>query len=240
LLCIGKLAVQVLEHNGFEVIVPPQACCGLPMQSNGAFGEARALANRNADLLADYARQGIPIVGTAGSCIMALKSDYEHILGLHGANVEALAGGVYDMSEFLLSLHHAGKLRTDFRPVAEFDAEYKDKIGLRVPYHAPCQLKAHGMGRPALDLLDLIPGLRAVEIDADCCGIAGTYGFKAENRQIAEDVGAHLFGRIREMGATMAVCDTETCRWHIGQMTGARMAHPIELLAQAYGLRPER
>ncbi|MCS6870252.1 MAG: 4Fe-4S binding protein, partial [Anaerolineae bacterium] len=41
---IGKLAVQVLEHNGFRVIVPPQACCGLPLQSNGMFAEARRFA----------------------------------------------------------------------------------------------------------------------------------------------------------------------------------------------------
>jgi glycerol-3-phosphate dehydrogenase subunit C len=109
-----------------------------------------------------------------------------------------------------------------------------------VPYHAPCQLKAHGMGRPALDLLDLIPELRAVEMDAECCGIAGTYGYKAEKRQIAEDVGAPLFRRIRESGARLAVCDTETCRWHIAQMSGARVIHPIELLAYAYGIAPEQ
>ena len=32
---VGKAIVAVLEHNGFEVILPPQNCCGLPMQSNG-------------------------------------------------------------------------------------------------------------------------------------------------------------------------------------------------------------
>jgi len=237
---LGKLAVQILEHNGFRVIVPPQACCGLPLQSNGLFGEARQFARKNADSLSDYARKGIPIVGTSGSCIMALKGDYEHILGMDDENIHALAGGIYDISEFLIGLYHAGKLRTDFRPVSEFEAEYRDLIGNnRVPYHAPCQLKAHGMGRPALDLLDLIPGLRAVELDADCCGIAGTYGYKAEKRQIAEDVGAPLFRRIQESGAKLAVCDTETCRWHIAQMSGARVVHPIELLAQAYGISPE-
>lgn len=222
---IGKLAVKVLEHNGFNVIVPDQACCGLPVQSNGMFDEARHFARKNTSALAGYARKGFPIVGTSGSCIMALKGDYEHILGLHDADTKALSAGIYDISEFLVGLHHQGRLKTDFKP-----------LDMRVPYHAPCQLKAHGMGRPALDLLDLIPNLHAVEIDADCCGIAGTYGYKAEKRQIAEDVGAHLFKRIRESGSDIAVCDTETCRWHIAQMTGKRVVHPIELLAQAYGL----
>ncbi|GAB4549771.1 MAG: anaerobic glycerol-3-phosphate dehydrogenase subunit C [Anaerolineae bacterium] len=238
---LGKLAVQILEHNGFRVIVPPQACCGLPLQSNGLFDEARQWAKINGDSLADYARRGVPIVGTAGSCIMALKGDYEHILDMHDENTKALSRGVFEISEFLMRLYHEGRLKTDFRPIEQFEAEYRDVLSAdrSIPYHAPCQLKAHGMGRPALDLLDLIPGIRAVEIDADCCGIAGTYGFKAEKRQIAEDVGAHLFKRIRESGAKLAVCDTETCRWHIAQMSGVRLVHPIEILAQAYGITPD-
>ncbi len=220
---IGKLAVAVLEHNGFRVIVPEQACCGLPMQSNGDFAGARAFAAKNTDALADYARQGVPIVGTAGSCIMALKSDYEHVLGLHDSATKTLAAGVWDICEFLAMLHNEKRLKTDFAPIER-----------SVPYHAPCQLKAHGMGRPALDVLDLIPGLRATEMDAECCGIAGTYGYKVEKRQIAEDVGAHLFARIAESGSDMAVCDTETCRWQIAAATGVRVVHPIELIAQSY------
>ena len=53
---VGRMAVEVLEHNGFEVIVPPQGCCGLPLQSNGAFEPAReyvrALVGRLAPLRA--------------------------------------------------------------------------------------------------------------------------------------------------------------------------------------------
>ncbi len=222
---IGQLAVKVLEHNGFRVLVPDQACCGLPMQSNGAFDGARRFARHNVRALISYAQQGIPIVGTAGSCIMALKSDYSHVLSMEDAETHALAAGVWDICEFLSWLHFEGRLKTDFQPIER-----------SVPYHAPCQLKAHGVGRPALDVLDLIPGLRATEIDAECCGIAGTYGYKVEKRQIAEDVGTHLFKRIQESKSDLVVCDTETCRWQIAQMTGKRVVHPIELIAQAYGI----
>ena len=225
---IGQLAVAVLEHNGFRVIVPDQACCGLPLQSNGAFDGARRFARHNVEALAPYAERGIPVVGTPGSCIMALKSDYEHILGMNDAQTRQVAAGVWDICEFLAMLHSEGRLRTDFQPIER-----------RIPYHAPCQLKSHGMGRPALDVLDLIPGLHAIEMDAECCGIAGTYGYKVEKRQIAEDVGAHLFERIRASGSDMVVCDTETCRWQIAQMTGTRTVHPIELIAEAYGIRPD-
>lgn len=226
---IGKLAVAVLEHIGLHVEIPPQTCCGLPAQSNGDFAAARRYARTNIESLVEYARRGIPIVGTSASCMTAIKGDYHHVLGLDDEDALLVAANTYDFMEFLARLDHEGRLPHDFQPV---EAE--------LPYHAPCQLKAHGMGRPALDVLDLIPGLRCWEIDADCCGIAGTYGYKAEKREIAEAVGRPITEQVSAAGATLVVCDTETCRWQITSLTGAKTVHPVELVALAYGLTVDR
>lgn len=222
---IGKLAVAVLEHIGLHVEIPPQTCCGLPAQSNGDFAAARRYARTNIESLVAYARRGIPIVGTSASCMTAIKGDYHHVLGLDDEDALLVAANTYDFMEFLAKLHREGRLPLDFQPI---EAE--------LPYHAPCQLKAHGMGRPALDVLDLIPGLRCWEIDADCCGIAGTYGYKAEKRAIAEAVGRPIVEQVSAAGAQLVVCDTETCRWQITSLTGAKTVHPVELVALAYGL----
>ncbi|MCZ7541761.1 MAG: anaerobic glycerol-3-phosphate dehydrogenase subunit C [Anaerolineae bacterium] len=226
---IGKLAVAVLEHIGLHVEIPPQTCCGLPAQSNGDFAAARRYARTNIASLVEYARRGIPIVGTSASCITAIKGDYHHVLGLDDEDALLVAANTYDFMEFLAKLYHEGRLPRDFQPI---EAE--------LPYHAPCQLKAHGMGRPALDVLDLIPGLRCWEIDADCCGIAGTYGYKAEKREIAEAVGRPIVEQVGAAGARLVVCDTETCRWQITSLTGAKSVHPVELVALAYGLTVDR
>ncbi len=225
---IGKLAVAVLEHIGLYVEIPPQTCCGLPAQSNGDFAAARRYARTNIALLVEYARRGIPIVGTSASCMTAIKGDYHHVLGLDDEDALLVAANTYDFMEFLAKLYREGRLPLDFQPI---EAE--------LPYHAPCQLKAHGMGRPALDVLDLIPGLRCWEIDADCCGIAGTYGYKAEKREIAEAVGRPIVEQVNGAGATLVVCDTETCRWQITSLTGAKTIHPVELVALAYGLQAD-
>ncbi len=107
---------------------------------------------------------------------------------------------------------------------------------MTITYHAPCQQQGHGVGKPALDLFALVPGLRVVENDASCCGVAGTYGLKVEKRQISLDVGAELFSQVRAADATLVACDAETCRWHIEQETGVRNVHPMEILHRAYGL----
>lgn len=223
---VGKAAVAVLEHNGYEVIVPKQVCCGLPMLSNAEFEAARKNAHTNIKSLVKYAKQGYKIVGTSTSCTLSLKSDYLHILDIDTEDAKIVSQQTYDICEFLLELYDAGELKTDFKKV---DAN-------TLPYHSPCQLRAHNMGLPALDLMELIPGVNIKHVQAQCCGIAGTYGYKKEKYQIAQDVGRPVFEQVRETGSPVAICDSETCRWQIGKSTGAKMMHPVELMVKAYGL----
>ena len=56
---------------------------------------------------------------------------------------------------------------------------------LSVVYHAPCHLRAQGMGLPGLELLRRIPGVSVSNANAGCCGISGSYGFKKEKYEIA-------------------------------------------------------
>ena len=220
---VGQAAIDVLERNGFTVILPPQVCCGLPLISNGLYGQARSRARRNLDVLAGYARAGYPIVGTSTSCTHTLKAEYREMLDIDDEDARVVAEATWDISEFLLHLHEQGRLDTRF-----------GTLDRTLPYHAPCQLRSHGIGLPALDLFELVPGLRAVDLDHDCCGIAGTYGLKSEKYDIAMAVGAPLFEKIRATGASQAACDSETCRWQIAAATEARLVHPVEILAEAY------
>jgi glycerol-3-phosphate dehydrogenase subunit C len=223
---LGRDAVAVLERNGYTVIVPRQECCGLPFISNGLYDHARRKARRNLASLAELARAGVRIVGTSTSCTHALKAEYREMLDLNDSDARAVAEATWDICELLLDDHEAGRLDVDFAPIDE---------GL--PYHPPCQLKSHGIGTPAMDLFALVPGLRAVDSDHDCCGAAGTYGLKQERWQIAQDVGAPLFAKVRAAaaaGATRAACDSETCRWQIEQSSGVPTVHPITILAESY------
>ncbi len=223
---LGEMTVAVLEHNGFEVLVPPQDCCGLPLQSNGVFDTARSYVRRLVANLVPYARQGYQIVATSTSCGLMLKREAREILGVEDEDLRVVSEQTYDICEFLADLDAAGQLRTDFGAVP-----------LTVTYHAPCQQQGHGIGKPALDLLGKVPELKVIELDRSCCGIAGTYGIKHEKYDIAMDVGSGLFTDIRDAAPDLAVCDSETCRWQIVHGTGRKSVHPVAVLHRAYGLR---
>ena len=224
---IGMAAVAVFEHNGYEVIVPDQNCCGLPLLNNGEFSTAESYFDNNINKLSEYARRELPIVGTTPSCTLTLKDEAPELLNRHDADAQALGTAVWDIFEWLRELYVRGELRTDFQ-----------QIEMVLPYHAPCQYRAHRVGKPALDILALIPGLDVRESHARCCGSAGTYVYKKEKYDIAMAVGQELFEFVEAQGpnVTMTACDTETCRWQIEHGTQRPSRHPVEILASAYGL----
>jgi glycerol-3-phosphate dehydrogenase subunit C len=226
----SKRSIEVLEHLGYEVIVPRQGCCGLAQQSNGLFDQASAAVLKLCDDLraagpSTGSGTGLTIVSSSGSCTGMLKHEAHEIMGVTDDRLADVAVRIRDIMEFLLDLHEAGELPLDFAPVE-----------MTVPYHAPCQLKSQGMGKPALEVLRLIPGLTVIDSEAICCGIAGTYGLKKEKYEIAQAVGAPLFDMVKRTNPDLALCDTETCRWQISQSSGVRTEHPIFLIHRAYGL----
>lgn len=223
---LADMAVAVLEHNGFSVHVPKQGCCGLPMQSSGLFDDAEKYVRRLAAALAPEIADGSEIVAISTSCALMLKREALEVLGLHDdPELRLVSERVRDICELLVELHDSGELRTDFAALDE-----------SVAYHAPCQQQGHGIGKPALELFALIPGLRTTELDAKCCGIAGTYGLKKEKQPIAMAVGAPLFQQIDDAAPDVVACDSETCRWQIESASGRPSRHPVELLFRAYGL----
>ncbi len=220
----SKRAIEVLEHLGYEVIVPTQGCCGLAAQSNGLYGQASASVTRLAEQLRE-AGEGLTIVSSSGSCAGMLKHEAHEIMGVDSAALADVSTRTVELSELFRELDDAGELPHDFR-----------RIEATVVYHAPCQLKGQDMGMPAIDVMELVPGFHVVESGKACCGIAGTYGLKKEKYEVAQAVGRPLFEQVRSVNPQLAVCDTETCRWQIEQSSGTPTVHPVWVLHAAYGL----
>jgi glycerol-3-phosphate dehydrogenase subunit C len=200
-------------------------CCGLPLQSNHAFDSARRRAVSNLDALRPWAERGIPIVGTSTSCTLALKHEYRSVLGLSGEALDAVSATTYDLFEYFEHILDRSFAEVRLQPVP-----------LHVLYHAPCQLRAHRIGSPALRVLHRIPELRVEVSKSECCGVAGTYGLKSEYYDVASRVGRSLFDQARAEKVDRVVTDSETCRWWIEAHTDVPAVHPVELLAAALGL----
>jgi glycerol-3-phosphate dehydrogenase subunit C len=160
---------------------------------------------------------------------LALKHEYRAILGLTGPQVETISENTYDFFEYIDQLQAEAGLSVPLRPV-----------GMRVLYHPPCQLRSHRMGIPALRVLRRIPDLEVVLSTSECCGVAGTYGLKREQYQVAAAVGRTLFEHALHTSPDLVLTDSETCRWWIEHHTEIPARHPLEVLSAALGLEDLR
>ncbi|MDN6486427.1 MAG: anaerobic glycerol-3-phosphate dehydrogenase subunit C [Ancrocorticia sp.] len=221
----SKATVEVLEYLGYEVIVPKQGCCGLAQQSNGLFDGASKLVRKLANQLREADRD-LTIISSSGSCAGMLRHEAHEIMGLEDPEIKAVGARMVETSEFLAELIQNG----------EFPVEELRRMDTTIPYHQPCQVKSQGIGKPAIEVMESIPGVTVIESGQPCCGIAGTYGLKAEKFDIAQKVGKPLFDMIKETNPKLATCETETCRWQIRKGTNAEVIHPIELVHAALGL----
>jgi len=218
---LGEQVVAILERNGIDVIVPKQQCCGIPAVVNANMDLARTYGVENVRRLSGLPAD-VDIIASSTSCGLMLKHDYSHLLDIPGA--EQVGARVYDICEYLWMLHEAGELNRDFQPVKT-----------RLLYHAPCHLKSHGIGYPAMRLLRLIPGVELDEVDEGCCGISGTFGVKVEKYDLSMKIGSRLFAAVKAAGSDAVLADCETCRMQVEHGTGSHSAHPIDILARAYG-----
>lgn len=217
---VGKAATALLEAYGFAVQVPPQRCCGLPRLGVGDLRGAAEMGRRNIALLAGTVQKGIDIVFTSTSCGLMLRHEYGPLLRLAGA--EGLAERLFSLEEYLLNLHREGKAAVEYGPLRR-----------RVAYFAPCHLKALNTGLPALELMRLVPGLEVLRLTAECCGLAGLYGFRKEKFAIAEQIGRELAAEVERLAPEMIVSECEGCRMQLRRLTGRPVLHSAELLVQA-------
>jgi glycerol-3-phosphate dehydrogenase subunit C len=218
---IGRAAVAVLERNGIDVALPAQRCCGMPYLDGGAVEECRSLVRENVRTLAAAVREGRQIVSPGPTCSYMLKKEYPWLDGSEDAKL--VADNTRDLFEYLAMLHADGALDTRFtRPVGA------------VTYHVPCHLRAQNIGTKSADVLGMIPGA-AVDVVERCSAVDGTWGFKTEYFELSMKVARPLFDAVKSGGPTVAT-DCPLAALQITQGTGVPARHPIQVLAQAYGL----
>ena len=224
---LAHALVQVLEHNGVSVFIPPeQQHSAMPLITQGALDPAGQIAQRNVELLAEAVRQGHTIVATEPSAVLALTHEYGQIIG-QDEDVQLVAHNTQEAGQYLWGLHKRGLLKLDFSP-----------LPYRVAHHTPCHVRALGVGEPAANLMRLIPELRLVQLEKGCSGMAGTFGLKKVNYRSSLRAGLPLLSELRSGDYQLGSTQCSTCRIQMQQSSPQPTLHPVKLLAASYGLAP--
>ena len=105
-------------------------------------------------------------------------------------------------------------------------------------YQVPCHLRVQGADLASRDLLALVPGAEIVTVEA-CTGHDGTWSVKKEYFPLSMDVGKPVFERVKAERPDAVATDCPLAGVQIKQGTGRTAKHPVQILAEAYGLSPQ-
>lgn len=222
---IGQAAISLLQRAGWDVNLASTGCCGRSALSKGLIDQAAASAAQMARGLVQDTPSGSPIVGCEPSCLFTLRD--EHASMLPGdANVADVSGRVRQVEELLTEAVDDGRLEL---------AEQSWLAGRRILYHGHCHQKAEVGTGATVAMLKRIPGVEVVELDAGCCGMAGSFGYEKEHYQLSMQVGRdRLFPAIEAEDRQTVICASGTsCREQIFHGTERSAWHPVELLQEA-------
>ena len=219
----ARAAVRVLEHAGFDVIVPQnRVCCGRPLYDFGMLDAAKRLLMEAMDLLGSPAEQGIPIVGLEPSCVAVFRDELPALFP-EDERAQKLSNGVFAFAEVM----------DRFAPRARVPKLYRKAL-----LHGHCHHKAvMGMGAD-----ESVLGKMGVEhelLDSGCCGMAGLFGFERQHYDLSVAIGDRkLLPAVREAACdSFIVTDGFSCRMQIEDLTGRSALHLAE--AMDLGLRTE-
>jgi Fe-S oxidoreductase len=225
---IGTAAVDVLAAAGIRARIVPHGCCGRPMISKGLLDAARRLAQANADALDDVASRGERIVFLEPSCLSAVREDAPALLrGDAQRKARRVAEACVLFEDYVEQEWQAGRARLELKAGPS-----------KVLLHGHCHQKAMGLMPTARALLARIPSATVVDLDAGCCGMAGSFGYAKEHYDVSRQIGERkLLPAARALAAgEMLVAPGTSCREQVAHFTGVRALHPAELLQSL--LRP--
>jgi len=223
---VSRCTLDVLIRNGAEVEVMSGTETGAERMVYGDVAGARKVVEKNVRKLAPLVDEGFRVVSTDPAVTLFFR---EYMLRCTDTpEARAVAGAAFDLMQFLLSLHRAGRLDTRFRAVP-----------VPLAYHAPCHLRALRIGRPALELLRLVPELPVLDLNAGCCGMAETFGLRRKNFELSMLIGRPLFERLKGLDVRYGLTECGACAMQLQQGSGKRVLHPIQVLHRAYGLPEE-
>jgi len=219
---IGRAAVELLESAGHEVRLESRGCCGRASLSKGLVDDAKKKAGRLARLLSEAHEPGTPVVGCEPSCLFTLRDEHRTLLP-DNPQVRDVAERVRQVEELVGEAIDEGRLRL---------REDSWLAGRRILYHGHCHQKAEVGTVDTVALLERIPGVTVVELDAGCCGMAGSFGFEAEHYEVSMTVGSdRLFPSVRaEPEDTVVAATGVSCRQQIAHGTERLARHPLDLV----------
>jgi FAD/FMN-containing dehydrogenase/Fe-S oxidoreductase len=223
---VGAAAIALFRRARIEPTFGPPGllCCGRPLISNGLLDEAVAHARHNVKLLFDWAQRGGVITACEPSCILTIRDDYPALvqgdLRLQGETVAHACRTFEECLGSVLDRNLTDGLSWNAAPP------------VRVFVQPHCHQRSLVGGEPMFNLLRRVSNAEVEDVNAGCCGMAGSFGYELEHYEISRLVAEQrLLPALHEASAdAIVVAPGFSCRLQIEHFAARRAVHPAVFL----------
>lgn len=226
----GLAVLEVLERLGVDVAVTPALPDGRAALSQGLIATAAEQARKTAQALRPYLAEGREVVVVEPSVLAMFRLDNRHLLD--DANLmTSLRDHSFDSLEFIARI-----LRLSGHSAAELFPAQKSRRGTRLFYHSHCQQRTIGAAAATVDLLTSC-GFDVATSSVECCGMAGSFGYKKDFYDLSMAVGEDLANQVRaseQDGPRVLVATGTSCQEQLHALLNRPVLHPAQLFRELF------
>jgi iron-sulfur cluster protein len=224
----GIAALHLLRRLGVDIGVTESLPEGRAALSQGLIATAKGYARTAASLLDKFVAEGRDVIVLEPSSLAMFRRDARHLLE-STEQFERLRTHTFEPIEYVARLlKQSGRTAQDV-----FDA-LLSPVGTRLFYHAHCQQKTIGAAAATETMLREI-GFDVVTSGVECCGMAGSFGYKKDFYDLSMAVGEDLFAQVRAAEADQEpralIASGTSCTEQLHAGFERHVWHPAELLA---------
>ncbi len=224
----GTTTLELLRALGVDVVVSESVPEGRAALSQGMIATAKSHVKRATSELDRYVTEGRDIVVVEPSSLAMFRRDMRNLIDSKD-RFERFRSRAFDPVEYVIKVLE----KTGRKPADVFDASHSP-VGTKIFFHAHCQQKTIGAAAPTEKLLREI-GFDVLTSNVECCGMAGSFGYKTDYYDLSMAVGADLFTQIvqqeRAGGQRALIASGTSCTEQLQGGFERTVMHPIELLA---------
>ncbi|WP_409316885.1 FAD-binding and (Fe-S)-binding domain-containing protein [Pseudomonas sp. KCJK9016] len=206
--------IELISRLGYQVYLAPFSANGKPLHVQGFLPAFNRAALRNAGQLRELAQTGVPLVGLDPAMTLVYRQEYLKVPGIADCPEVAL------VQEWLLKVMPQ---RTDSREGESF----------RLLAHCTEKTNAPAATRQWEQVFERV-GLKLTTQATGCCGMSGTYGHEARNREtsavIYEQSWAKQIEAPVEQGEALAT--GYSCRSQVKRQADRTVRHPLQVLLE--------
>lgn len=225
--------LNIARHNGWQVSLPPQRCCGEPFASVGNIDEYHRMGRYNLDHLADFKY----VIMHCPSCMLGFKEFAKEMAREGDTEYEQKALEVvkklYDPAQFIVNVIGTANMKPGANGT-------KQKVAVHLSCHEKLDYKLTASPNNTRDLLNLVPGLQVVPMKGadECCGLGGPWGL-AGHYDLSQKLRQDKIANIVDSQADVVTSWCQGCMIQMRdglQQAGSKIKvqHPLELLSAAY------